>query len=282
MLYTFKEPTRKTQYFEIFGNRAIYSDGWFAGTVHKAPWEAKPRGAVQDDKWELYDTRRDFSLSSDLAASNTEKLKEMKDLFLAEAVKYRVLPLDDRSFERGNPQVVGRPDLMGKRTSLTLTSGMTGMTDNVFINTRNRSFSVTADVDIPQGGADGVILAQGGRFGGWSLYLRDGAPTYYYNFLGLSQYRVSGPQALSPGKATIRVDFAYDGGGVGKGGTATMLVNGKKVASGRIERTQPTGFSFDEIAGVGVDESTPVSNEYKERDNAFTGKIEKVVVDIRR
>jgi arylsulfatase len=284
MLPTFENPgadsTHKTQYFEIFGNRAIYSDGWLAGTVHKAPWETQPRARLQDDKWELYDTRSDFSLSNDLAASNPQKLKEMQDLFMAEAYKYRVLPIDDRSFERGNAEAVGRPDLMGTRTSLTFSAGMTGMTDNVFINMRNRSFSITADFDVPQGGANGVVLAQGGRFGGWSLYLKDGKPTYYYNFLGLNFYKVAAPRALTPGKATIRVDFAYDGGGVGKGGTATLLINGKKAASGRIEKTQPTGFSFDETAGVGIDESTPVSKEYNERDNAFTGKIEKVIIDV--
>jgi hypothetical protein len=284
MLYTFQsakaESPHKTQYFEIFGNRAIYSDGWFAGTVHKAPWETQPRAKLQDDKWELYDTRSDFSLSNDLAASNPEKLKELQALFLSEAIKYRVLPIDDRSFERGNPEVVGRPDLMGKRTSLTLGDGMTGMTDNTFINIRNRSHSVTADVDIPQGGANGVIIAQGGRFGGWSLYLKDGKPTYCYNFVGLNEYKVSGPDALGPGKATIRMDFAYDGGGMGKGGTATLSVNGTKVASGRIERTQPTGFSFDETTGVGIDESTPVTTDYKEGDNTFTGKILKVVVEV--
>jgi arylsulfatase A-like enzyme len=284
MLPTFENPAadsaHKTQYFEIFGNRAIYNDGWLAGTVHKAPWETQPRARLKDDKWELYDTRTDFSLTHDLAASDPEKLKQMQDLFLAEAYKYRVLPIDDRSFERGNAEAVGRPDLMGKRTSLTLSSGMTGITDNVFINVRNRSFSVTAGIDVPEGGANGVVLAQGGRFGGWSLYLKDGRPTYYYNFLGLSFYKVAAPRPLAPGKATVRMEFAYDGGGVGKGGTAALLINGEKVASGRIERTQPTGFSFDETAGVGVDESTPVSDEYSERDNSFTGKVGKVVIEV--
>lgn len=285
MLYTFKAPKaespHKTQYFD-FGNRAIYSDGWFAGTIHKAPWETQPRAKLQDDKWELYHTRSDFSLSNDLASSNPDKLKQMQALFLSEAVKYRVLPLDDRSFERGNREVVGGPDLMGKRSSLTLGAGMTGMTDNAFINIRNRSYSVTAEVDIPKGGANGVIIAQGGRFGGWRLYLKEGKPTYCYNFLGLNQYRVSALHALGPGKATIRMDFAYDGGSMGKGGTAALLVNGQKVASGRIERTQPIGFSFDETTGVGLDDSTPVSTDYKEGENSFTGKIEKVVIEVQQ
>jgi arylsulfatase len=284
MLYTFEEPkaesTHKTQYFEITGNRAIYSDGWFAGTIHRAPWEYKPRATLQNDKWELYDTRNDFSLSNDLAASNPAKLKQLQDLFIEEAIKYRVLPIDDRSIERLNPASAGRPDLMGDRTSLTLSEGMIGMSENVFINIKNRSFSITADLDIPQGGANGVILAQGGRFGGWSLYLKDGRPTFCYNFLGLNEYRVVATAALTPGTSTVRMDFAYDGGGMGKGGTASLLINGKKIASGRIDRTQGMVFSADETAGVGIDESTNVTTDYEEGNNAFTGKILKVVVDV--
>lgn len=158
---------------------------------------------------------------------------------------------------------------------------MVGMSENVFINIKNRSLSITADVDIPQGGANGVILAQGGRFGGWSLYFKDGKPTYCYNFLGLQQFTVSAPQALALGKATIRLNFDYDGGGVGKGGTATILVNGMKVASGRIEHTQGIVFSADETADVGMDNATPVTSDYKEGENAFTGKIIKVVVEVK-
>ena len=285
MLYTFDQPdaksTHKTQYFEVFGNRAIYHDGWFAGTIHRAPWEMKPRANLLDDKWELYDTRQDFSLANDLTAANPAKLKELQNLFIKEAIKYRVLPIDDRLMERINAATAGRPDLMGDRTSLALSEGMLGMSENVFINIKNRSLSITADVEIPEGGANGVILAQAGRFGGWSLYLKDGKPTYCYNFLGLQEYNVSAPQALVAGKAIVRMNFDYDGGGIGKGGTATILVNDKKVASGRIERTQPTIFSADEGAGVGVDDATPVTTDYKERDNAFTGKIVKVTVDVK-
>jgi len=155
------------------------------------------------------------------------------------------------------------------------------MSENVFINIKNRSFSITAEVEIPDGGANGVILAQGGRFGGWSLYLKDGKLTYCYNFLGLQETKVSAPQALAAGKATIRITFDYDGGGLGKGGTATILANGEKVASGRIERTQPMIFSADETAGVGVDDATPVTADYQERDNAFTSKILKVTIDVK-
>jgi arylsulfatase len=285
MLYTFNQPaaksTHKTQYFEIFGNRAIYHDGWFAGTIHRAPWEKLPRQKLQEDIWELYDTRQDFSLVNDLASANPAKLKELQGIFMKEAIKYRALPIDDRLLERIVPETAGRPDLMGDRTSLTLSAGMNSMSENVFINIKNRSLSITADVEIPEGGANGVILAQAGRFGGWSLYLKDGKPTYCYNFLGLQEYKVSAPQALAAGKATVRMNFDYDGGGIGKGGTATILVNGEQVATGRIERTQGMIFSADETAGVGMDDATPVTTDYKERDNAFTGKILKVTVDVK-
>jgi len=284
LLYTLEnakaESPHKTQYFEIFGNRAVYSDGWFAGTVHKAPWETQPRATLQDDKWELYDTSSDFSMINNLATSNPEKLNQLQSLFLEEAVKYRVLPIDDRGIERVNAKLAGRPDLMGDRSSITLSSGMVGMSESVFLNIKNRSFSITADVDTPKNGANGVILAQAGRFGGWSLYLKDGRPTFCYNFLGLNEYKVSAPQTLGPGKATVRMDFAYDGDGLGKGGTATLSVNGTKVASGRIERTQPFVFSADEGAGVGIDDASPVTTDYKEGDNAFTGDILKVVVEV--
>jgi arylsulfatase A-like enzyme len=276
-----KAPSRhKTQYFEIFGNRAIYEDGWLAGTVHRAPWEFKPRATFEQDRWELYDTRADFSLSNDLAAKNPEKLKELQDLFLAEAVKYSVLPLDDRTVERLNAALVGRPDLMAGRTSLTVHQGMTGISENVFINVKNRSHTITADVEIPGDGTDGVILAQAGRFGGWSLYVKDGKPTYTYNWLGLERYTIAAKQALPVGEATIRFEFAYDGGGVGKGGLGTLFVNGQSVATGRIERTQCCAFSADEGADVGADEGTPVTEAY-EVPFRFTGKIAQVTIELK-
>jgi arylsulfatase len=285
MVYSFGDPKaesrHKVQYFEMIGNRAIYADGWFAGTIHKAPWEAKPRAALLDDKWELYDTRNDFSLANDLAAQNQAKLKELQDLFMKEAVKYHVLPIDDRSIERLNPKLAGRPDLMGDRTSLTLYAGMTGMSENAFINVKNRSLSITADVDIPQGGASGVILAQGGRFGGWSLYMKGGKPIYAYNFLGLQRFTVASAQPVPAGKATIRLEFAYDGGGLGKGGLGSIYVNDRKVAEGRIERTQPILFSLDDAADVGIDEGTPVTEDYTSAASAFTGKILKIKVDVK-
>jgi arylsulfatase A-like enzyme len=285
MVYTFddaKAASRHTvQYFEIFGNRAVYADGWLAGTVHKAPWEGKPRAELLNDKWELYDTRNDFSLATDLATKDPAKLKAMQDLFMKEAVKYRVLPIDDRVFERLNAKQVGRPDLIGDRTSMTLYPGMKGMSENVFPNIKNRSLTITADVEIPAGGADGVILAQGGRFGGWTLYMKGGKPVYCYNFLGLQRFTVAGTQAIPPGQATIRLEFAYDGGGVAKGGLATISVNDKKVGEGRIERTQPGIFSADETADVGEDDATPVTEDYKAYDNKFTGKILKITLDLK-
>jgi len=286
MLGSFNDAKAKdnhlTQYFEIFGNRAIYHDGWLAGTVHKAPWEQKPRASLENDVWELYDTRADFSLANDLAGKDPAKLKEMQDLFMKEAQKYNVLPLDDRTLERFNAALVGRPDLMAGRTSLTVYEGMTGMSENVFINTKNRSHTITAEVEIPKGGANGVVLAQAGRFGGWSLYLKDGKPTYHYNFLGLARFTIAAKDPVPAGKATIRYEFAYDGGGLAKGGLGTIFVNDRKVAEGRIERTQPMVFSGDEGADVGEDGETPVTEDYGiAAPYKFTGRIHKVTIDIK-
>jgi len=284
MVYTFADAKakdrHKTQYFEIFGNRGIYQDGWLAHTVHRAAWESKPRHPFLEDKWELYHVEQDFSAANDLAAKNPKKLKELQELFLTEAARNQALPLDDRFLERTNATLVGRPDLMGDRTSLTVYEGMVGMTENVFMNIKNRSHTITADVQIPEGGANGVLISQAGRFGGWSLYLKDGKPMYAYNFLGLKTYKVAAAEALPAGKATIRYEFAYDGGGLGKGGMGTILVNGKKVAEGRIDRTQGSFFSADEGADVGLDGETPVTDDYKEGDNKFTGKIQKVVIEV--
>src|SRR5882762_2649552 len=282
LAYTFADPKapsrHTTQYFEIFGNRAIYHDGWLAGTVHRAPWESKVRAALDKDTWELYDTRNDFSLVHNVAASQPAKLKELQDLFIKEAEKNHVLPLDDRTLERLNAALVGRPDLMAGRTSLTVHQGMTGMSENAFINVKNRSLAITADVESPATGANGVILAQAGRFGGWSLYVKDGRPAYTYNWIGLQQYTVAATQPLPAGKATVRVDFAYDGG-MGKGGTVTLSVNGTQVATGRIDRTQCCIFSADEGADVGEDSGTPVSSAYTSP-FAFTGKIAGVTVTL--
>ncbi len=286
MAYAFGDAKAKdrhlTQYFEIFGNRAIYHDGWLAGTLHRAPWEQKARRGLAEDVWELYDARNDFSLTNDLAAKNPAKLAEMQALFLKEAAKYHVLPIDDRFLERINAELVGRPDLMAGRTSLVLGEGMTGMMENAFINVKNKSVTITAEVEVPQGGGNGAILVQGGRFGGWALYVKDGKPGYDYNFLGLQRYSISATQPLAAGKATIKLDFAYDGGGLAKGGTATLFVNGQQAAQGRIERTQPMIFSADETADVGIDLGTPVVEAIgAEARSRFTGRIPKVTIEVR-
>jgi arylsulfatase A-like enzyme len=284
--YTFNDPRAKDrhtkQYFEIAGNRGMYENGWFARTIHRAPWEPLPRAPLNKDKWELYDARNDFSLATDLAAKHPAKLKELRALFMKEAVKYHVLPIDDRSVERLDPKIAGRPDLMGTRKSVTVFPGMTAMMENTFINIKNRSSSVIADVVSPQSAANGVIFAQGGRFGGWSLYVKDGRPTYMYNWLGLEHYKIAASDPLPLGKSTIEVDFAYDGGGRGKGGMATMSVNGKKVAEGRIAKTIANVFSLDEGADVGVDEDTSVSDDYAPGIlSRFNGRIEKVTIDVK-
>ncbi|HKN01998.1 MAG TPA: arylsulfatase [Candidatus Binataceae bacterium] len=283
MAYTFDDAQAKSrhviQYFEIAGNRAIYHDGWLAGTVHRAPWEREPRAMLENDKWELYNTDEDFSLANDLASSNSTKLKEMQDLFLQEAVKNHVLPIDDRGVERLNPALAGRPDLMAGRTSLTVYSGMTGMMESAFINIKNRSYSITADVEIPKKNA--LIICQGGRFGGWTLYLKNARPTFTYNWVGLNRYTISGKQPVAPGKATIRFEFTTDGGKLGAGGTGSIFVNGAKVATGRIENTNGLLFSADEGADVGIDEGTPVTEDYAGPDNRFTGKIDQVTIDLK-
>jgi arylsulfatase len=272
-----------TQYFEIAGNRAIYHDGWYARSIHKAPWEQKPRRTLQDNSaWQLYNVTADFSLADDLAAKNPAKLAELQALFLKEAEKYGVLPMDDRFLERMDARAVGRPDIMGARTSLTLAEGMTGMMEGVFINVKNRSKTITAEVDVPAGGGNGTVIAQGGRFGGWSLYVKDGVPGYDYNFLGLQHTSVASNRKLAAGKAELRLQFDYDGGGPAKGGLATLFINGEKVGEGRIPATQAGLFSADETADVGIDLGTPVVDAIgAEAKSRFTGRIPKVTVAVK-
>jgi len=286
LVYTFDNATAKerhtTQYFEIAGNRAIYHDGWLARTIHKAAWERERREPLEKDVWELYDVRKDYSLTNDLAAKTPQKLKEMQALFMKEAEKNHVLPIDDRVFERAVAEMVGRPDLMAGRTSLTLAEGMTGMMENVFINVKNKSKTITAEIEVPPSGGNGAILVQGGRFGGWALYVKDGVPAYDYNFLGMKRFSIAATKPLAPGKSTLRFDFAYDGGGLGKGGTGTLYVNGVKVAEGRVEHTQAMIFSADETADVGIDLGTPVVEAIgAEAKSKFTGKIAKVTVEVK-
>jgi len=286
LAYSFEDAKAKerhtTQYFEIAGNRAIYHEGWFARTIHRAPWESKGRHALQDDVWELYDVRSDFSLTDDLAAKSPKKLAELQAVFMKEAEMYHVLPIDDRVFERLNAAAVGRPDLMAGRTSLTLAEGMTGMMEAVFINVKNKSKTIIADIEVPAGGGNGTIIAQGGRFGGWSLYVKDGVPAYGYNFLGLQRTSLSATKPLAPGKATLRFEFAYDGGGPGKGGLGTLFINDEKVAEGRIQNTQSGMFSADETADVGIDLGTPVVEAIgSEAKSRFNGRIPKLTVNVK-
>ena len=284
LVYAFDAPNaadrHTTQYFEMFGNRAIYDNGWVAATKHRTPWASAADGPLDEDTWELYHVAEDFSQANDLAASNPDKLVELQNIFVQEAIKYDVLPLDDRVFERFNASIAGRPDLMGDRKSLTVYPGMTHMMENAFINVKNQSHTITAEVEIPQGGAEGVILAQGGRFAGWSLYMKDGKVSYVHNWVGKERYTITAPEPLASGTATIRYEFVFDGDRPGAGGAGTISVNGQVVAEGRIENTTPFLFSADETADVGTDGATPVTEDYAQGDNAFTGKIEKVTVDL--
>ncbi len=280
MNYSFNDAkaadTRKTQYFEMIGNRAIYHDGWFAGTIHKAPWEAAPRRPLTEDVWELYNVNEDFSQANDLAAKEPAKLEELKKKFMEEAVKYHVLPIDDRSIERFDPVIAGRPDLMNGRTKLVLYPGAKGIPENAFINVKNTSLKFTAEVDVPAK-ASGVILAQGGDFGGWSFYMLDGMLHYTYNWVGLEFYTVKSTTKVAPGKHTLVLDFAYEGGR-GGGGIATLIMDGQKIGEGQIAKTNSNTFGIDESADVGTDENTPVSLAYAKRE-VFNGKIGSVTVE---
>ena len=282
MLYSFDNAsapdTRKTQYFEMIGNRAIYHDGWFAATIHKAPWEAQPRHPLAEDVWELYNVNEDFSLANNVVEKNPEKLEELKRKFMDEAVKFNVLPIDDRSIERFDPVIAGRPDLMNGRTKLVLYQGAKGIPENAFINVKNTSLTITAEVEI-RANASGVIICQGGDFGGWTFYMVDGKPTYTYNWVGLESYTVSSPKKVAPGKHTIILDFAYEGGR-GRGGVATINVDGAKAGEGKIGNTNSNTFGIDESADVGTDENTPVNPAYSKKEK-FTGTIKSVTIETR-
>ncbi|MEM9799644.1 MAG: arylsulfatase [Planctomycetota bacterium] len=286
MLYAAKDAgadeRHLTQYFEMFGNRAIYHEGWLARAVHKAPW-ADPYQPFLEDTWELFDTTKDFSLSRDLAAEQPAKLTELKEVFENEAIRNNVYPLDDRVYERFNPAIAGRPDVMGDRTSLTLSEGMTGMAENAFINVKNSSKTISATLDLA-GNDRGIILCQGGKFGGWAFYMNDGKPAYAYNWYGLETYTVEASQAVPKGTARVEMRFKYDGNGLGKGGDVEILVDGNVVATGRVEKTQPALFSADDTADVGVDEATQVADRvFSDMDDSeFTGVVESVTISIER
>jgi arylsulfatase A-like enzyme len=268
--------THNTQYFEITGNRGIYHDGWFAGTVHKAPWEMQPRRPLAEDDWELYNINEDFSQSNNLAAKDPAKLEVLKKLFMEEAVKYHVLPIDDRTIERFDARIAGRPDLMNGRTKMELFGGMSGIPEIAFINIKNASFTINADVEVGVN-ANGVIICQGGDFGGWSFYTMGGKPVFTYNFVGLKLFTITATEKIPAGKHRLSFDLAYDGGR-GAGGIGTILVDGKKIGEGRIEKTNASTFGIDETADVGEDQNTPVFHGYKGKDK-FNGNIDKVTVE---
>jgi arylsulfatase len=271
---------RKTQYFEMFGNRAIYHEGWVACTRHSIPWAMAALPPLKDDVWELYKVDEDFSQAENLAEKNPAKLKELQAVFNKEAIRNHVFPIDDRRFERFNPALAGRPDIMGGRKSLTVYPGMTGMTENAFINVKSVAHTVTAEIEVPDNKANGVILAQAGYFGGWALYMKDGMVRHEYNFLALEHTRISAEAPLAPGKHTVHYEFIPDAKKPGTGGKSILSVDGKKVAEGQIPKTQAFVFSGDEGADVGMDGETNVSKDYQPGPpSAFTGTIFKVTVE---
>jgi arylsulfatase A-like enzyme len=284
MAYTFEDPSaaeqRTTQYFEMFVNRGIYHEGWTAVTRHSTPWVMSPTlPSLEEDVWELYDTNTDWTQARDLAAEQPEKLAELQQLFLEEARKYNVLPLDDRRVERLDAETAGRPTLI-KGGSQLLFSGMGRLSESSLVNIKNKSHAVTAEIVVPEGGASGVLVAQGGAFGGWSLYLHDGRPTYCYSFFGVQRFKVAADGQVPEGKHQVRMEFTYDGGGLAKGGGVTLYVDGQSVAEGRVEHTQPLIFSADETADVGHETGTTVSDDYDLESSRFTGTIDWVQIDL--
>lgn len=283
MMYAFDDAdapeARETQYFEMFCNRGIYHKGWTAVTRHSVPWSFKDElPALDDDVWELYDTGTDWTQAHDLAAEQPEKLKELQRLWLIEAVKYDVLPLDDRRIERLNSDLAGRP-LLIKGTSQALYGGMGRLSENSVLNIKNKSHAVTAEVVIPEGGGQGVIVAQGGAFAGWALYLHDGKPKYCHNLAGLQRFYVEATSAAPAGEHQVRMEFAYDGGGLGRGGLVTLFLDGNQVGEGRVEATVPMLYSADETCDVGFDSGTAVSEDYTSAHSNFDGTVRWVQLD---
>jgi arylsulfatase len=285
MLYSFAGgdvPERHDlQYFEMFGNRGVYYKGWSAVTKHRTPWVllGGTTVAFDDDLWELYDGSADYSQARDLAAEHPEKLHTLQRLWLIEAVKYNVLPLDDRTGERLSSDLAGRPTLV-HGTSQLLFPGMGRLSENSVINIKNKSFSVTAEIEVPEGGAHGVIVAQGGRFGGWSVYAKEGRAKFVYNVLGIQEFATEADVPIPAGTHQVRMEFAYDGGGLGKGGDVTLFHDGTPVGTGRVGATQAMIFSADETTDVGYESGTPVSPDYTPRTSRFTGKIHWVQIDL--
>jgi arylsulfatase len=285
MLYAFLDgdaPERHDlQYFEMFANRGIYHRGWSAVTKHRTPWDMTGTAlpAFDDDLWELYDGRSDFSQARDLAAEHPDVLAKLRRLWLIEAAKYQVLPLDDRTAERFVPALAGRPTLLRGDSQLFF-AGMGRLSENSVVSIKNRSFAVTAEVDVRPEGAQGVLIAQGGRFGGWSLHVVRGRLTFTYNVLGIHEFAVAAHAPVPAGTHQLRAEFAYDGGGLAKGGDVTLFHDGSEVGRGRVEATQPFVFSADETTDIGHESGTSVSSAYTARTSRFTGRIAWVQLDV--
>ena len=283
LVYTFDNSDapseRKTQYFEMFGNRAIYNNGWIAAARHpRLPWQGTINADFEKDPWELYNIEEDFSEANDLASENPEKLKKLQKLFLSEARKHKVLPLDDRLSERFDVQ--SRPSPAAGRTTFTYYSGAVSIPEGSAPSLKNRSFSITADVEIPESGAEGVLLTQGGRFAGWGFFLEDSKPTYVYNFVNSERYIIQSPEKLAPGQSTIKFNFDYDGGKVGAGGNGKLFINDQQVAEGRIAKTLPYRLALNETFDVGRDTGTPIVETYQVP-FAFTGNLQKVTLNLK-
>ncbi|MGY1458367.1 arylsulfatase [Luteimonas sp. A534] len=272
---------RETQYFEMFGNRGIYHKGWTAVTRHKTPWllVGDKIPAFDDDTWELYDTSTDWSQSRDLAEKKPDKLRDLQRLWLIEATRYNVLPLDDRAAERFNSDLAGRPVLIRGNTQI-LFGGMGRLSENSVISIKNKSHSVTAEIDVPDGGAHGVIIAQGGNIGGWALYAKEGKLKYCYNLIGVKHFFAESDSAIPAGSHQVRMEFAYAGGGLGKGGAVTLLIDGKQVGKGQVEATAPMVFSADDGLDVGCDTGASVSPDFGPQDNEFNGTVRGVQLAI--
>jgi len=284
MAYSFDDPgaaeRHTTQYFEMFCNRGIYHQGWTAVTRHGIPWllvgHEKP--ALDDDVWELYDTTADWTQAKDLSAEQPDKLAELQRLFLIEATKYNVLPLDDRGIERALPEVAGRPTLVKGDRQL-LFGGMGRLTENSVVSIKNKSHAVTAEIVVPEAGAQGVIIAQGGSIGGWSLYLKDGKPRYCYNLLGIQRFYVGSDTKVPAGTHQVRLEFDYHGPGLGKSGDVTVHLDGVKVGEGKVDATAPMIFSADDTCDVGEENGALVADDYPVP-NTFTGEVNWVEIDV--
>jgi arylsulfatase len=268
----------RTQYFEMFCNRGIYHEGWTAVTRHVTPWLLEETGALDDDIWELYDTNDDWTQAHDLAQEQPEKLAKLQRLFLIEAAKYNVLPLDDRRVERFIPELAGRPTLIQGDRQL-LYGGMGRLTESSVVNIKNKSHAVTAEISVPDGGAEGVIIAQGGSIGGWSLYLKEGKPRYCYNLLGIQRFYVETEEQVPSGTHQVRLEFDYDGPGLGKGGTVSLYLDGNKIGEGAVAGTAPAVFSADDTCDVGQENGALVADDYPVP-NAFTGEVNWVEIDV--